>query len=152
MELVSANSGKWEITNMPTINGGGGYAANGGSSLYITSNCRNVELAKDFLAKTFGSSTATYDKALTDGGVISCYTPAGESDVYNQGVAFFNDTPIYAQIVEMGKSVPVIEQNDYHYDLRGFVGTAIININSGADITSEIASAEQQMRFQMGLQ
>ena len=152
MQLVSANSGKWEITNMPTVNGGGGYAANGGSSLYITANCRNVDLAKDFLAKTFGGSTVTYDAALTNGGVISCYAPAGESAVYSEGVAFFNDTPIYADIVEMGTHVPVIEQNDYHYDLRGFVGTAIININDGADITTEIANAEQQMRFQMGLQ
>ena len=65
IKQVEENSGKWEITNIPTLNGGGGYAANGGSSLYITSNCANVDLAKDFLAKTFGGSTATYDKALT---------------------------------------------------------------------------------------
>ena len=50
IQKVEANSGKWEITTMPTIKGGEGYASNGGSSLYITANCKNAELAKDFLA------------------------------------------------------------------------------------------------------
>ena len=45
IKQVEENSGKWEITNIPTLNGGGGYAANGGSSLYITSNCANVSVA-----------------------------------------------------------------------------------------------------------
>ncbi|MBR5095136.1 MAG: carbohydrate ABC transporter substrate-binding protein, partial [Oscillospiraceae bacterium] len=45
MSLVEANSGKWAITTLPTIDGGKeGYAANGGSSLYITGNCKNVDL------------------------------------------------------------------------------------------------------------
>ena len=38
IEKVDANSGKWEITTMPTLSGEEGYASNGGSSLYITSN------------------------------------------------------------------------------------------------------------------
>lgn len=91
IEKVEANSGKWEITTMPTLEGGEGYASNGGSSLYITSNCGNVDLAKDFLAYTFGGSTTTYDNALRDGGVISTYAPAGETEVYNEGVEFFNN-------------------------------------------------------------
>lgn len=66
IEQVSENSGKWEITTLPTLGGGEGYASNGGSSLYVTSNCSNPELAKKFLAYTFGGSSATYDKALQD--------------------------------------------------------------------------------------
>ena len=71
IEKVEANSGKWEITSMPTLEGRRGIRKYGGSSLYITSNCANVDLAKDFLAKTFGSSTTTYDNALKDAVVIS---------------------------------------------------------------------------------
>ena len=44
---------------------------------------RNVELAEDFLASTFGSSTEFYDAILPEAGAISCYLPAGESKVYN---------------------------------------------------------------------
>ena len=65
------------------------YANNGGSSWYITSNCKNVELAEDFLASTFGSSTDFYDAILPASGAISCYLPAGESEVYNEPNEFF---------------------------------------------------------------
>lgn len=151
IQKVEANAGKWEITSLPTLSGEEGYAANGGSSLYITSNCQDVELAKDFLAYTFGGSTTTYDNALLDGGVISTYAPAGETDVYNQPNAYWNDTPIYAQIVEMGTHVPTIEQSDYHYQARGHIATAIINVINGADLTSELQAAEDNLKFDMGL-
>ena len=150
IEKVDANSGKWEITSMPTLSGDEGYASNGGSSLYITSNCKNVDLAKDFLAYTFGGSTVTYDNALKDGGVISTYAPAGETEVYQEGVEYFNDQPIYSDIVEMGTHVQIIEQSDYHYSARNYVGTAIVNIINGADTMDALQEAEDQLNFEMG--
>ena len=152
IKQVEENSGKWEITNIPTLNGGGGYAANGGSSLYITSNCANVDLAKDFLAKTFGGSTVTYDKALTDGGVITCCISAGQSEIYQAGVDYFNGQPIYSDIVGMGAHVPVVEQSDYHYSCRSLIASAIINIAQGGASTEDaLKEAEDQLRFEMGL-
>lgn len=150
IEKVEANSGKWAITSMPTLEGGEGYASNGGSSLYITSNCKNVDLAKDFLAYTFGGSTTTYDNALKDGGVISTYAPAGETEVYNEGVEYFNNQPIYADIVEMGTHVQTVEQSDYHYSARNYVGSAIVNIINGADTMDALQEAEDQLNFEMG--
>lgn len=147
---VAENSGKWEITSLPTLKGGEGYASNGGSSLYITANCKNPELAKKFLAATFGGSVATYDAALTNGGVITCCVSAGKSDVYNQGVAYFNNQPIYAKIVEMGANVPVIEQSDYHYTCRTQIAAAVINIHDGADTMTALKEAEDQLNFEMG--
>jgi len=151
IQQVAENSGKWEITTMPTLSGEEGYAANGGSSLYITANCQNVDLAKDFLAKTFGGSTETYDAALKNGGVITCCISAGESDVYNEGVDYFNGQPIYAKIVEMGSHVPVIEQNDFHYRARYYLAAAVIEIAQGSDTATALENAEQQLRFEMGL-
>lgn len=150
IEKVEANSGKWAITSMPTLEGGEGYASNGGSSLYITSNCQNVDLAKDFLAYTFGGSTTTYDNALKDGGVISTYAPAGETEVYNEGVEYFNNQPIYADIVEMGTHVQTVEQSDYHYSARNYIGSAIVNIINGTDTMDALQEAEDQLNFEMG--
>lgn len=150
IEKVEANSGKWEITTMPTLEGGEGYASNGGSSLYITSNCGNVDLAKDFLAYTFGGSTTTYDNALRDGSVISTYAPAGETEVYNEGVEFFNNQPIYADIVEMGTHVQKVEQSDFHYAARDYVGSAIVKIINGTDTMDALKEAEDQLNFDMG--
>lgn len=154
MEKVTENSGKWEITTMPTIEGGDGYASNGGASLYVTSNCKNKELAEKFLAYTFGGgegSQATYDAALTDGGVITTCISAGKSDVYNQGVEYFNNTPIYAEIVEMGSHVTPVEQSEYHYTCREKVAAAIINITqNGDDVKAQLQDAEDQLNFEMG--
>lgn len=147
---VSENSGKWEVTSTPTLKGGEGYASNGGSSLYITAGCQNTDLAKKFLAYTFGGSSVTYDAALKNGGVITTCISAGESNVYNEGVAYFNDTPVYAQIVEMGSHVPIVEQSDYHYTCRNLIGAAIINIIGGSDTMTELQGAEDQLNFEMG--
>ena len=154
IEQVAENSGKWALTTLPTLDGGKeGYAANGGSSLYITGNCQNVELAKQFLAYTFGGgegSMETYDNALRDGGVITCCISAGQSDVYKEGVEYFGGQAIYSDIVGMGAHVPVIEQNDYHYTARTYIGNAITNIINGADLMSELQAAQDQVEFEMG--
>ena len=153
IEQVSENSGKWAITTLPTLAGGkDGYASNGGSSLYITANCSKPELAKDFLAYTFGGgegAIATYDAALKNGGVITCCISAGKSDVYQEGVDYFNGQAIYADIVEMGSHVPVIQQSDFHYNLRTLVNTLITNVQNGADLDEEIQLAQDQIEFEI---
>ena len=158
IEQVADNSGKWEITTAPTLTGAEGYASNGGSSLYITANCSKTDLAKDFLAYTFGGRSAedgqstTYDEALTNGGVIGTCAAAAESDVYQQGVAYFNDQPIYATIVEYTQHVPTVEQSDYHYSARQQLATALQSVlTEGVDVETALENAEQQLRFDMGL-
>lgn len=155
MEQVAENSGKWEITTMPTLAGGDGYASNGGSSLYITANCTKTDLAKDFLAYTFGGgegSKSTYDAALTNGGVITTCISAGTSEVYSQGVDYFNGQAIYADIVEMGSHVKVVEQSDYHYKARSYMAAALINvIQNGYSTEDALQEAEDNLRFEMGL-
>ncbi len=152
IEQNQGASGKWEITTIPTLDGGEGYAANGGSSLYITGNCTKTDLAKEFLAYTFGGGEGamdTYDNALRNGGVITTCVSASQSDVYQEGIAFFNDQAIYSKVVEMGTHVPVVEQNDFHYRMREYVGNAITNIINGSDIDSEIANAQSSVEFEM---
>ena len=154
MEQVDANAGKWAITTMPTLEGNGkeGYASNGGSSLYITGACKNVDLAKDFLAYTFGGGEGameTYDAALTNGGVITTCLSAGKSDVYNQGVDFFNGQAVYADIVAMGENVPIVEQSDFHYPCRTQVAGAIQNIINGTDTATALKDAQEQLVHSM---
>ena len=149
MTQVEANAGKWQITSMPTLDGGEGFATNGGSSLYITGNCKNVELAKKFLAYTFGGSKQTYDEALRKGGVVTCCISAGQSEVYSEGVAFFNNQPVYTEIVEMGSKIIPVEESPFHYVLRGYLGTAMQQIKDGADIDAALKEAEDATVFYM---
>ena len=143
MTQVEANAGKWQITSMPTLDGGEGFATNGGSSLYIT------DLAKKFLAYTFGGSKQTYDEALRKGGVVTCCISAGQSDVYGEGVAFFNDQPVYKDITEMGSKIIPVEESPFHYVLRGYLGTAMQQIKDGADIDAALQEAEEATVFYM---
>ena len=149
MSQVADNAGKWQITTIPTLDGGEGYAANGGSSLYVTSNCKNPELAKKFLAYTFGGSMKTYDEALLKGGVIGCCLSAAKSEVYSAGVPFFNGQAVYSDIVEMGSHVPIVEQNDYHYTVRQYIGNAIQNILNGAEVEAALQEAQELIDFAM---
>ena len=158
MKQVADNSGKWEIVPAPTLTGKPGYASNGGSSLYITGNCTKTDLAKDFLAYTFGGRSAedgqsiTYDEALLNGGVIGTCAAAAESDVYQQGVDFFNGQAIYADIVDYTQNVPTIEQSDYHYACRTQLATALQNVlQNGYDSKQALEEAESNLKFEMGL-
>ncbi|MDC7279281.1 sugar ABC transporter substrate-binding protein [Butyrivibrio fibrisolvens] len=158
MKQVADNSGKWEIVPAPTLTGKPGYASNGGSSLYITGNCTKTDLAKDFLAYTFGGRSAedgqsiTYDEALLNGGVIGTCAAAAESDVYQQGVDFFNGQAIYADIVDYTQNVPTVEQSDYHYACRTQLATALQNVlQNGYDSKQALEEAESNLKFEMGL-
>ena len=149
MTQVTENAGKWQITTMPTLDGGEGYATNGGSSLYITGNCKNVDLAKKFLAYTFGGSKETYDNALRTGGVVTCCISAGQSDVYGEGVPFFNNQPVYKDITEMGAKIIPVEESPFHYVLRGYLGVAMQQIKDGADIDAALGEAQTATEFYM---
>lgn len=144
--------GLWEITNIPSVDGvdtATNYANNGGSSWYITANCQNVELAEDFLAKTFGSSTDFYDAILPATGAIACYLPAGESAVYNEPSEYFNNQPIFSQIVEFSSNIPDCVKTPYHYESREVVNTAIQQIVDGADADTALQEAQDTLEFKM---
>ena len=158
IKKVDSNKGNWAITTAPTLTGKEGYASNGGSSLYITANCSKADLAKDFLAYTFGGRSAddgqstTYDEALLNGGVIGTCAAAANSDVYQQGVEYFNDQAIYADIVEFTQHVPTVEQSDYHYQARTALATALINVlQNGYTPEQALEEAETNLKFEMGL-
>lgn len=152
IEQVTENAGKWGITSMPTLSGEEGYASNGGCSLYITANCKKTELALKFLSETFGGGECamdTYDNALRNGGIVTTYIPASESDVYQEGVEFFGGQAIYAKIAEMGSHVKVIEQNDFHYTAREKLAAAITNIHNGTPVDEALEQAQQDLEFAM---
>ena len=92
IQSAEDQSGKWAIVNMPALDGIDGatnYANCGGASWAVSSNCKNTELAFDFLKTTFGGSVELYDDLLPNAGAISSYLPAAQSDVYNQTSDFY---------------------------------------------------------------
>mgnify|MGYP001657612973 FL=1 len=146
-------SGKWAITNMPKLietPNATNYSNNGGSSWYITSNCKNQDLAIDFLKSTFAGSVQFYENILPTTGAIGTYAPAGDSASYQEPQEFWNNQPIFAKIVDFSLKTPINNTSPYYYDGRNAIGTQIQNIMNGADVDQAIADAQAEVEFTMG--
>ena len=146
-------SGKWAITNMPKLietPNATNYSNNGGSSWYITSNCKNKDLAIDFLKSTFAGSVKLYENILPTTGAIGTYAPAADSTAYQEPQEFWNNQPIFAKIVDFSLKTPTNNTSPYYYDGRNAIGTQIQNIMNGADVDQAIADAQAEVEFAMG--
>jgi len=145
-------AGLWKITNMPSLDDvptATNYSNNGGSSWAVSSTCKNLKLAADFFAQTFGGSTELYD-AVAGNGVLATYLPAAGSSVYSEPSAFFGGQAIMALITDFAGKVPAITGGAYYYDARDAVCTAITQIQSGADPKTAFKDAEDTVNFAMG--
>lgn len=152
IQTAEDQSGNWAITNMPKmedVDGATNYSNNGGSSWAITSNCKNVELAEDFMASTFAGSVSLYETILPKSGALATYLPAGDSDAYAEPSEFFGGDAVFAKITEYAGKVPSNNTGVYYYEARDAVGTAITNIVNGADIDSELQTAQDTVEFAM---
>lgn len=146
-------SGKWAITNMPrleTVDGATNYSNNGGSSWMITSNCKNVDLAVDFLNSSFAGSTDFYD-TLLEKGAIATWQPARDTDAYGQAVEFWGGEPVYSKLVEFAGKTPSNITGPYYYDARNAIGAALGQIiQQGEDIDTALQSVQEEVEFTMG--
>lgn len=152
IQTAEDQSGNWAITNMPKMEGVDGatnYSNNGGSSWAITSNCKNVELAEDFMASTFAGSVSFYETILPKSGALATYLPAGDSETYAQPSEFFGGDAVFAKITDFAGKVPSNNTGVYYYEARDAVGTAITNIVNGADIDNELQTAQDTVEFAM---
>ena len=151
IQAAEDQSGEWAIVNMPAldeIDGATNYANCGGASWAVSSNCKNTELAFDFLKSTFGSSVELYDDLLPNAGAISSYLPAADSDVYNQPSEFYGGQTVYKDIVEFAGQVPAFDCGAYYSDVRSALTDAVTNIvQNNADIDSEMQNAQDTVEF-----
>lgn len=154
IQAAEDQSGNWAIVNMPALDGIDGatnYSNCGGASWAVSSNCKNTELAFDFLKTTFGESVELYDDLLPNAGAIASYLPAADSDVYNEASEFYGGQTVYKDIVEFAGKVPGIDYGAYYSDIRSALEDAIINVvQNGADIDEEIQNAQDTVEFNIG--
>ena len=154
IQAAEDQSGKWAITNTPKLDdveNATNYSNNGGSSWAISSNTSHKDLAVDFLNATFAGSTELYDDVISKG-ALATWAPAGESDAYNVPVDFYGGDTVYAKIVDFATKTPANTTGAFYYDARDAVGVALSNITqTGADVTSELQTAQETLDFNMGM-
>lgn len=152
IQAAEDQSGKWAITNMPKLDdveGATNYSNNGGSSWAVTSNCKNVELATDFLNSTFCGSVDFYNEILPSSGAIATWAPAAEAEAYGEPSEFFGGEPVFTKVVDFATKTPANNTGVYYYEARDAVATAFTNIANGADVDSELANAQATVEAQM---
>jgi len=151
IQTATDQSGKWDITDLPKLEGISGatnYSASGGSSWAISST-GNRDLAIDFLKETFAGSTQFYDTILPSSGALANWIPAGKSSVYSQPQPFFSNDAIYAKIVDYATKVPSNNTGAYYYEARDAVSAAITKIIQGTDAQTALQEAQQTVEFAM---
>ena len=151
IQAAEDQAGKWAIVNMPKLDdveGATNYANCGGASWAVSSNCKNTDLAFDFLNATFGADVDLYDDLLVNAGAIASYLPAAQSETYNEGNEFYGGQAVYKDIVEFAGHVPGIDYGAYYSDIRSALTDAITNVvQKNADIDTEIKNAQDTVEF-----
>ena len=153
IQTAEDQSGLWAVTNMPRLESAASatnYSNNGGSSWAVSSNCKNVALAEDFLSKTFAGSVELYNTILPSSGAIATYAPASEAVAYNEPQEFFGGDAIYAKIVDYSTKVPSNNTGVFYYEARNAVSDALTNVINGADLDAELQNAQSTVEFAMG--
>lgn len=152
IQTADDQSGKWGITNMPKlvdVENATNYSNNGGSSWAVTSNCQNVDLAKDFLASTFAGSVELYETILPSSGALATYLPAGDSDVYGEPSEFYGGDAVFSKITEFAGKIPSNNTGVYYYEARDAVATAMQNVVGGGNIDDALKEAQSTIEFNM---
>lgn len=151
VQAAEDQSGKWTIVDMPAlddVDGATNYANCGGASGAVSSNCKNPDLAYDFIKSTFGGSVELYDDLLVNAGAIASYLPAAESDVYQEASDFYGGQKVYADIVDYASKVPAFDCGAYYSDIRSALTDVVTNVvQSGADVAEELQTAQETVEF-----
>lgn len=153
IQTAEDQAGKWEITNIPRLDnvpGATNYSNNGGSSWAITTNCKNKELAQDFMAETFAGSTELYEEILPATGALTCYLPAADSPVYSEPQEFYNGQSVFTLITDYAAQTPGNHTGVYYYEAKDAIAVAITNVVAGGDPDKELKNAEDTVNFVMG--
>lgn len=153
VQTAEDQSGNWALTNMPSLPGvesATNYSNQGGSTWAITTNCKNTDLAIDFLKETFAGSTQLYDTILPSSGALSTWLPAAESDVYSEPQEFFGGQAIYALISDFASKTPAVDLGVYYTEANTALATAVANVRGGSDIDAELETAQKTVEFNMG--
>lgn len=146
-------AGLWRVTNMPSLTGVSGATNNsnqGGSSWGVTTNCKNTELATDFLKNTFAGSTELYDILLPNAGALGTWLPASESKVYAEPQEFYGGEPVFTKVTEFAEKTPAFEMGIYYTEANDAIKVVVANVCAGANIDDELKTAEETVLFNMG--
>lgn len=146
-------SGQWTLVTTPRLESEGAtnYSSQGGSSWMVMSSSKNIDVACDFLAKTFAGSVELYNRILPSSGAVATWLPAAEGDAYNQEDEFFGGQQIFKDLVSYSSGIPRVKYGVYNYEARDALQVAVADVLAGRKTVDQaVEEAENQVNFLMG--
>ena len=146
-----SQSGKWRIAETPRLNMKDSVNASslGGSSWYVLNGTGNEDAAKDFIAKTFASSTELYDNLMKNNGIASMFIPAFDCESYQAEEEFFGGQKTTALLSEWTKAVPAVNFGTYTWEGDAIISSVFSEVLAGADIDGSLEAAQTQFEAQI---
>ncbi len=149
-------AGNWGVANLPAvpgITGAGHYAASGGSSWMLTSNCADPAAAVEFLTAVLGGglSDSFYAEILDDSNYIAAYLPTAESAaVYGREDAFFGGQKVFETLGSYVSQMPSCYTSAAYDETQDALMVAVTNVLNGAALQDELDAAQATVAFISG--
>lgn len=152
VKAEASQSGKWAVVPVPKLADipNAGHATNlGGSSWYVL-NIDGKEAAADFLAQTFGSDAAMYEKLVDEIGAIGTLKAAYESGAYQKTDEFFGGQSIVSDFAAWAEEIPNVNYGMHTYAIDDILVVEMQNYLNGKSLEDALndaqATAETQIR------
>lgn len=139
-------SGKWGMTNIPSMGEGfGHYSSNGGSSWVILESSQKKDLAKDFLKIFTDDTFNTF--VINELATVPTYLPAQNLDCIKAPYAFTNGQAVFADIMDYTAKTPVIEYGPFNSEVEANMLVAVEEVFAGKSVADALQTAEETVNF-----
>ena len=141
-------AGKWAVTQIPRL-GANSKSINassiGGGGWYVINKdeATNKE-CKDFLKKTFASSSDLMNTLAKEINLVSTLKAAKETANYTNNNEYFSNQPIFKMMSEWSGQVPAVNYGLHTYAIEDVMTEAVQAILGGADVDKTLADAQTQ--------
>ncbi|EJO5346183.1 carbohydrate ABC transporter substrate-binding protein [Clostridium botulinum] len=135
-------SGKWEITKLPSFEVGGKNAATtGGTSIVGIKSCKDskAKLAIE-LIKNIALNKSNLNKGFLNYGQFPSYKPTYDYAKFSQNENYFNDEKIWRIFVDIARDTPNINYNKDHNYVQKVMTDFQKRLLSSNDIETELKS------------
>lgn len=141
-------SGKWAVAAFPKMSANSksvNASSLGGAGWYALKNVGNVDMAVDFLGKTFASNVDLMNDLADSITLVSTLNKAAEAPNYSKANDFFSGQEVFADFAKWTSEVPSVNYGLHTYAIEDIMTEAIQAILGGADIDSTLETFQTQI-------
>ena len=153
IKAAEDQSGKWAVAPVPRMSENENSinaSSIGGGAWYVLQNVGNADLAKDFVATTFGSNVDLMNQLVSDISLVSTLNAAAEAPNVSEGVEYFGGQTVNKDFAEWTAEVPTVNYGMHTYALEHIMSEAVQAIVGGGDMDQVLSDYEEQAKAAVG--